>query len=455
MAEKGDRTNIFILHDIYPDIKSVFSRKLKSIDEIKGDCLVVLDTNALLVPYNIGQESLDQIKQTYKKLVAGGRLFIPGQVSREFVKNRPMKLMDLYGRISKKRDIQSPKSEKYALLETFPEYKAILEAENDIESKIKEYRKSVGKLLDVIKSWSWNDPVSVMYDEVFNNDTIIDIEFDRDEFTKDLEKRITYNIPPGYKDSSKDDKGMGDLLIWHTILSIGSSRNKDIIFVSGEEKSDWWHKSDHNNIYPRYELIDEYKRSTNGKDFHIVSFSKMLDIFGVSKNVVDEVKNEEKHQITVDSKVVEPLSFIGDAHNKAIYSVESISNWILSRYSVYYMSLYKDDHFSNKYDYDIDIIFSRSNNKKSVASVVYIGSSGISVHKFQGLIMKYQNDAKNLVKELFLEYIVFFVLDNEKTALSMASKSMGVELNELSLVIGYIDKFNKFTDVFTRNNASI
>ena len=63
----------FMANSIYPDAEPIFTFHPKSLEEVKDNCFVVLDTNALLVPYNIGKESLEQIRKTYKNLVARKR----------------------------------------------------------------------------------------------------------------------------------------------------------------------------------------------------------------------------------------------------------------------------------------------------------------------------------------------------------------------------------------------
>ena len=46
-------------------------------------------------------------------------------------------------------------------------------------------------------------------------------------------------------------------------------------------------------MYPRYELVDEFRRTSDGQSFHIVSFSEFLTLFGASPQVVEEVHREE------------------------------------------------------------------------------------------------------------------------------------------------------------------
>jgi len=290
--------NIFISNSIYPDADSIFQFSLKSLGEIKDDCYVVIDTNALLLPYTVNPKSLQEISLTYGKLLESKQLVIPGQVAREFARNRANKISDLYQNISTKRDSKAlPKLDSYPLFESISEFNEALELSSQIELYTKEYRKKLGEVLDRIKEWVWNDPVSSVYSDLFSADTIVDLPIDdkaKEEIKKDLESRSTHGIPPGYKDSSKSDQGVGDLLIWRTILNLGQRYNKSVIFVSDDEKSDWWYRAAGQRLYPRYELIDEFRRVSNQQSFHIITFSHFLELYGASQSVVKEVRREEK-----------------------------------------------------------------------------------------------------------------------------------------------------------------
>src|SRR5262249_23484684 len=142
-------------------------------------------------------------------------------------------------------------------------------------------------------SWEWNDPVSLLYGTLFPKEVVVDTAKPHNDIREEHARRFANKIPPGYKDQSNEHQGIGDLLIWLTILELGSARQSSVIFVSGEEKADWWHRSEHQYLYPRYELVDEFRRASGGHSFHIVKFSKFLELFGASDQVVAEVRAEE------------------------------------------------------------------------------------------------------------------------------------------------------------------
>lgn len=300
---KDGKFDVFVAESIFPEAGQVFSARYEGIDDVKGDCLITLDTNALLVPYAIGKESLQQIGETYAGLIAENRLIIPGQVAREFAKNRANKLAELFQQFNRKLNVSNLQKGRYPLLESLEAYQEAIEIEDEIDALLAKYKKAIQRVMSDIRNWTWNDPVSLLYADRFGQGVIQDLRVDKAKIIEELERRQLHNIPPGYKDSAKDDEGIGDFLIWLSILRAGRIHRKSMLFVSGEEKPDWFHRSEKQALYPRFELVDEYRRFSQGKTFHIVSFSRFLDIFGASETTVQEVREEER-RFSIESSIV-------------------------------------------------------------------------------------------------------------------------------------------------------
>src|SRR5262249_20209665 len=98
--KQDNPTNPLILQSVYPDAAAIFAFEPEPLKAVIADCLVVLDTNVLLVPYNTGKESLEQIRKTYASLVKQNRLVVPGRVAREFAQNRSEKLKTVFQQVS-------------------------------------------------------------------------------------------------------------------------------------------------------------------------------------------------------------------------------------------------------------------------------------------------------------------------------------------------------------------
>ena len=122
---------------------------------------------------------------------------------------------------------------------------------------------------------------------------MVDPEVDREKLLEELKYRQDHRIPPGYKDANNDYSGIGDLLIWKTILKIGEEESRHLVFVSGDEKTDWRYQSENRPLYPRFELLDEYRIVSKGKSLLIITFAELLEQFGAPAPVVEEVRQEE------------------------------------------------------------------------------------------------------------------------------------------------------------------
>lgn len=301
--------DIFIAQKLFPDAKALLLTENNPVKSILDTCNFVIDTNVLLVPYLTGSDSFDQLLKIYQKLVTEKRIFIPGQVAREFVKNRSNKITELYSNLSsRKSKTVKPEQNYHPILKKLPEFTKLLEIEEALIKAINDYQKTLSNVQTSVREWSLNDPVSEMYREIFTEECIFDLPFDEEEVSKKLDFRFLHKIPPGYKDGGKDDKGIGDLLIWLTILKIGEMQKNDLIFITGEEKADWQHRADNRGLFPRFELVDEY-RQISGKSFHIISLSTLLQLFEVEEAVIEEIKeyesNEREKDILLDERIVE------------------------------------------------------------------------------------------------------------------------------------------------------
>jgi hypothetical protein len=250
--------DVFIRNRLFPEAASVFTFQPQSLHEIKDSCVVVLDTNVLLFPYGTSPLSLQEIGDCYRKLIQQGRLFVPGQVAREFAMNRPNKIAEIAQTFNDLKSKLAVEERSYPLLSDLDEYKIFLKARDEANKHQRACGKAIGPIVECIRKWYWNDPVSELYRELFSAKVVFDPFGDKDNerLRADLSDRVTHNRPPGYKDKAKTDGGIGDVLIWHTIMKLGEQEKRSLIFVSGEEKADWFYSVHKKALFPRYELVD-------------------------------------------------------------------------------------------------------------------------------------------------------------------------------------------------------
>lgn len=391
MTEKEkNEYNPFILDEIYPDTSSILLRKPSELSALYDDSIFVLDTNSLLAPFSLGKESLQEIKVVYEKLSGSKKLFIPAQCLREFAKNRPKKIKELHAQVEARlSSIPNIENLLCPLLEDVDEHKNLLTSNQALKEAIKDYKTKLNELKGYINSWNWNDPVSSLYSDIFSKDTIIEHEKDKEEILKDLASRTEHNIPPGYKDQGKPDKGIGDVIIWHTMLNIGSKLKSNVVFVSNDVKSDWMVRDNKQAITVRYELVDEFYRKTDGKEFTCITFPDFMELQGAKKEIVSEikfsiasfyeglVKQGKIHEKTKSLNALQALvdiieEFIEDnSEDNDIKSIEDGSFYDLKEE---FTSSWKDDYFETTkwkpyfpYLYELDAIIKKiSTNSKHI-----------------------------------------------------------------------------------------
>ncbi|WP_283807814.1 PIN-like domain-containing protein [Bradyrhizobium mercantei] len=143
-----------------------------------------------------------------------------------------------------------------------------------------------------------------LYATVLSGDAIIDLPISdveaRQELLKEARDRTRNRIPPGYQDAGKDDEGIGDFLIWKSLLQLGSERKQHLAFVTGEQKNDWFVRSGGEHIYPRFELVDEYRRASDGRSLRLMSLPQLLNALKAPASVVNDAKTAEEQSTAAD-----------------------------------------------------------------------------------------------------------------------------------------------------------
>jgi hypothetical protein len=303
-ARNGDVSvdDAFWLTDLYPDAAALIAHDIVELPEAVKDCIVVLDGNILLWPYDYSTASLKAVEDVYRRLADDKRLIVPGQAVREYYKHRSRKIaaigQKIEGVISKSNH---QIFDKISILEEDKDYKAARKVAVDIQKKGQEIANRFKAINHRLKNDVGADRVSALYRDVLK-DCIIELPMDakgRQELLDDAKRRSRLEIAPGFKDDSKADGGIGDLLIWKTLLSVAAERKCHAIFVTDEAKNDWWVRS--NGAYhPRPELIEEYRAHSGGKSLHMMPLSGLLAAFESPTDVVQQALELEQSVKTPD-----------------------------------------------------------------------------------------------------------------------------------------------------------
>jgi len=283
----------FYLKKVFPEADKIFEFKFKDFENIKDNCIYIFDTNVLFVPFLISKKGLKDYKKIFKQLKSKHKLYIPARVAREFAKNRGENIKSIFRKLQEARDRLNKGGfdlNNLPILDEEENYKRVKEIETEVNKLKEDYREKIDELSLYIKSWNWNDPVSEFYNELWDKEMIIDVKKDETELQKDLEFRIEHQIAPGFKDSKKIDNGIGDLIIWQTILELAKDKQKDVVFVTNEEKNDWFYSEYNTTLNPKFELFDEFRRFTGGKSISIINFEKFLISQNANEDTIKELQ---------------------------------------------------------------------------------------------------------------------------------------------------------------------
>lgn len=302
--------------------------------ELWEKCLFVPDANVLLNLYRYSHETNMAWIGVLEKIA--DRLWIPHQAALEYQDNR-------LGVISEQEGVYEELS------------KIFHQAQDDIENLLRrghlsidvsDIEQNVGRTFDELRHRLGEH--REQHPDLLQQDTIRDsitslfdgrvgtpyTQTRLSEIYRTGEQRYEKRVPPGYKD--RDKKGVksygnlaiedkyGDLILWLQILDKAKEVQKPIIFVSDDDKEDWWWKSKGRTIGPRPELLTEMRLEASVL-FYMYSPNQFLEYAGklfevsVNQNVINEM-NELEEALSWKEEIVRALEGLGgEAHLSGIY----------------------------------------------------------------------------------------------------------------------------------------
>jgi len=288
-----------------------YSPDKKKLREIWEKGLITLDANALLDLYRYSAKTRNAFLKILEK--KKDRIWISHQFAFEYHNNR-LKVIDEQKRAY--QDVINILNEALNKLNEHAKHPflKIRENKNKIESIVKKIEKLGMKHPD----WFQKDETCHQITKLFKGKVGKPYSEDRiEEICNEGETRYANEIPPGYKDRGKKDlnrvRKFGDLIGWFQIIDKAKQTNKNIIFITGERKEDWWWRVAGKTISPRCELIREiYDKA--GAMFRIYSI----------KNFLEHTRPE--HKKIVDEKVIEEVRRIEEAISKEAEVSQKVSS---------------------------------------------------------------------------------------------------------------------------------
>jgi len=252
------------------------------IKEIWKDGILTVDTNVLLDLYRYHQNTRRVLLDSLNGFK--GRAWLSYQVADEFFRNRNGVILSATGAFS---DAERNISEiKKFIEEPFKKLKNNRIIPDEVEEILE---KAITTALDIAEKDIYNikkeypdyrkdDPILEKICKLFDSRVGPAIEKDiLPEILKEAKRRKENKIPPGFKDLNKDgDKPYGDYIIWYQIINHIKEAKKPLIFVTSEQKEDWWEKTSGKTIGPLYDLLKEFYEET-GQRFLLYRTDRFLE----------------------------------------------------------------------------------------------------------------------------------------------------------------------------------
>ena len=137
------------------------------------------------------------------------------------------------------------------------------------------------------------------------------------------------------KDQEDDNNAYGDLIIWKQIIKYANEKSVGIVYVTHDQKENWWNIVKGKTIGPRIELRKEFMANTN-KEFHMYSMNSFISTYNkmnenpIDKSAVDEVISFEKadkknrkgkrknKEISMSEKIARTEETIDKIHNRIL-----------------------------------------------------------------------------------------------------------------------------------------
>lgn len=295
-------------NSMYKMFPGYFKESAASYTTIWKSAVFVFDANILLNLYRYSVETRDEFLRVLES--SKSRIWLPHQAAEEYLRNRHSVIGEqeksYSDAISSIKNLES----KFDNARQHP----FLEPES-----LKKLKDMFGFINEELERNKAIHTDRINADEIQERlANIFDGKIGRPYEPKELESifkegEYRYNqlTHPGYKDAAKlINKGnlqqecqkFGDLIVWMQVIEYANEHQSDIIFVTDDEKEDWWSEFKGKTIGARPELIKEFKDRTSRSilmyksDSFIRHANEYLDE-NVSDKSVEEMKQvrEQDH----------------------------------------------------------------------------------------------------------------------------------------------------------------
>jgi hypothetical protein len=280
--------------------------------------IFIFDTNVLLDLYRFSEATVEALVSLMESIK--DRIWLPFQVTKEYHSNLNTVISD---QIRKYESTIKSLTEFKKQMDEKRNHPFLSDALTvEIESFCTKFDKELVRKKDIVKQLILKNPIKEKIADLIENN--VGKRLTQEEVQKIIvegEQRYKDRVPPGFGDIKKVSPGKyGDLILWKEILRKNSEIDIPILFVTGDNKDDWYFKEFGMTIGPRPELVDEFK-AVKDNLFYMYPTDKFLEYskdyltLKIDEEAIKEIGNYilENSNRPVDGDI-ESESFL-DHHN--------------------------------------------------------------------------------------------------------------------------------------------
>lgn len=449
------------MKDVFPGYYQLDDQEF---DRLWKEAVFVFDTNVLLNLYRYQSSTRESLLEVIKKLL--NRVWIPYHVGLEFQRNRLSVIAEQHNRFQEVRKIvEDSLAEMQKKLEGLQLRKRHSHINPD--KLIEELNKVKNTYFDDLNdkekesiNISSKDPIRDQIDLLFKRKigNSPQNQGELDLIYSEGEQRYANGIPPGFEDENKEEKKAdcftysgilyrkkyGDLIVWKQIIKHAKENKlKDIIYVTDDNKSDWWLSLKGKTVGARPELIEEIHREAKSERFHIYNTDAFLE------------HANRKLNVNVTEDAIKEVREVAAARNSYSHNSKSTARYYeLIERSVYEWLWGKFERVEQRqgfpdfvaYDGGIKLGFEVRNARNMLLS-------GVGAAVIEGLI---QSAYKLLISDDFAGISIILVTDidapsinsvmNER-AQQLIQRQKDFETRRINIIIGHI-KFNSTNETY-------
>lgn len=303
------------MKDIFPSYYRLSEPELR---EAWKTCTFILDANVLLNFYRYSADVRQELLKILTDL--GDRVWVPYHAALEYQRNRTSVISEQGLRFSEAKaalvSVRSGLSDNFNRLQLRDRHSLIDPDKiiQDVGATIEKYQEELAKLETEQISVHQHDDIREVLDKLLDGKigpppTAADIE----SICGEAAARFAARMPPGFMDERKADgpeakfsfggityeARLGDLIIWKQIIAFSKlSPAKFIMFVTDDEKPDWWWiVEDHGKkkLGARPELTEELIRDGAASGFHIYNTKSFM--VNAKKHIRAKVSDDSITQV--------------------------------------------------------------------------------------------------------------------------------------------------------------